>query len=45
MTTIAVTAAAHTSRRHAEARNGASYLLGCVMFVVGVVGLFGLAGF
>lgn len=45
MTTIAVTAAAHTTRRHAETRHGAAYLLGCAMFLAGVVGLFGLAGF
>ncbi|MCX7372940.1 MAG: hypothetical protein NTW56_11000 [Alphaproteobacteria bacterium] len=43
MTTIA--AAAHTTRRHTEARNSTSYVLGCAMFLVAVVGLFGLAGF
>jgi len=43
MTTIA--ADTHTTRRHTEARNATSYLLGCAMFLVAVVGLFGLAGF
>lgn len=45
MTAIAVTAASQTNRRHAAPKAGLSYLIGCAMFLTGVVGLFGLAGF
>lgn len=45
MTSIAVTAATQVTRRHAAPKAGLSYLLGCALFLAGVVGLFGLAGF
>ncbi len=44
MTTITASAA-RPARRHEAGRAGLSYLLGCAVFLTGVVGLFGLAGF
>ena len=44
MTTL-ITAAPAANRRNQDARSAGSYLVGCAMFLAGVVGLFSLAGF
>jgi len=44
MTTL-IAAAPATARRNQDARSAPSYVLGCVVFLAGVVGLFSLAGF
>jgi len=44
MTTL-IAAAPATVRRNANSGSAASYLIGCAVFLAGVVGLFSLAGF
>lgn len=44
MTTL-IAAAPAASRRNQDARSALSYVIGCAMFLAGVVGLFSLAGF